>query len=280
MVYDPSDNGASVYPSFHDMIGPMIWIRTLIVTTLIAMTVPLMAQARVATASVASRNANVTNNYVIDDFKDGEILANPTWWTFGELALSVAPNSEASESDYVGRQALRFQGKSKHHYVGGIGTYLALDGTRFSAVECIIYGTGKESGRIKIELYDDDNKNFVIEPSPFVSGRVAFDDRFVYEFPVNWEGWKKVTLPLSMFYDDNPKIGDDIWNPDQKNWSGGLVQMQLIASSTPRRGKIDFKLDSIRLYMDPQVKMEMAPGAEVLDANMDENLDYNIQPGH
>jgi len=26
--------------------------------------------------------------------------------------------------------------------------------------------------------------------------------------------------------------------------------------------------------------MEMAPGAEVLDANMDENLDYNIQPGH
>ena len=266
-------------PRLRDRIPAMIWTVRIAAVLLAGCSCGIMAQNKTPTSNVTSGNVVASNNYVIDDFKDGDISSNPTWWVFGDMAVSVGPNSDAKESDYVGRQSLRFQGKSKNHYVGGVGTYLALDGTRFNAIDMIVCGAGRESGRVKIELYDDDNKNYIIEPSPFVPGRVAFDDRFIYEFPINWEGWKKVTIPLSMFYDDNPKIGDDIWNPDHKNGSGGLVQIQLIASTTNRKGKIDFKLDSIRLFMDPQIKVEMPAGAEILNESPDENLDYNIQPG-
>ncbi len=230
-----------------------------------------------AAPKAPSANSGTAQSYVVDDFKDGELTSNPNWWSFGNLSVAVGPNTEANESQYVGKQALRLQGRTNNFYVGGCGTYLALDGSLYNTLELIIYSPSSDSGRLMVELYDDDNRNFIIEPSPFVSGYVAFDDKFTYEFPVNWVGWKKMTIPLFMFYDANTKIGDDIWNPDRKNGSGGLIQMQLIANSVSRKGKVDFKIDSIRFYNDPDSRYILPKGAEILDEPMDENIDMNIE---
>ncbi|NDC82636.1 hypothetical protein EB093_03100 [bacterium] len=226
-----------------------------------------------------SSNLNVSRNYVVDDFKDGELASNPTWWQFGNLKAIVAPNSDPSEPAYVGRQALRLEGSTSHYFVGGVGTYLCLDGTLYNSLEMVVFGTGSESGRLHIELYDDDNRNYVIEPSGFTAGEVAFDDRFVYDIDVDWYGWKKVTIPLTMFYDNNPGIGNDKWDPDRVSGSGGLVQMQILVNSKNRKGKVNLKIDSIRFYSDKNVKMPLPDGAEILDQATDENLDYNLVPG-
>ncbi|NBV41313.1 hypothetical protein EBR96_00870 [bacterium] len=223
----------------------------------------------------ASVNAG---SYVVDDFRDGDISSSPTWWTMGDIIATVGPNTETSEPEYVGKISLRLQGKGRKYLVGGIGTYLALDGTRFNSLEMIVYGNGAKSGRIVVELYDDDNRNYVIEPEPNLPGGVAVDDKFIYEFPVDWIGWKRMSIPLFMFYDANPKVGDDVWNPSQKGGSGGLVQMQLVVSSTEPRGKVDIKIDSIRFYNDADPKFALpSPDAEILDTPSEENLDFNIQ---
>jgi hypothetical protein len=253
---------------------------TLRLSAIVLLSLPCFVMAVPAAVPVVSPNAVSTQTaYVVDDFKDGDISSNPTWWQFGDLFLSVGANTESNESNYVGKQSLHFQGSTTARYVGGCGTYLALDASAYTTCELVIYSPNSESGRLMVELYDDDNRNFVIEPSKFSVGQIAFDDKFCYEFPIDWVGWKKVIIPFFMFYDANPKVGDDIWNPDQKNGSGGLVQMQLIANAVKRRGKVDFKIDSIRFYRDPDSKY-ILPGrdAEILDSTIDENIDVNIEP--
>jgi hypothetical protein len=56
-----------------------------------------------------------------------------------------------------------------------------------------------------------------------------------------------VAIPLADFTDDNPMVGDDIWNPGQINGSGGLLQMQIICLASSDKGRVDFNLDNIQL---------------------------------
>ena len=64
---------------------------------------------------------------------------------------------------------------------------------------------------------------------------------------MDWDGWKHVSIPVTEFVCDNPGIGDGIWNPDQLNGSGGLIQMQLIINATAKVGKVDMTIDNIEM---------------------------------
>jgi hypothetical protein len=116
-------------------------------------------------------------------------------------------------------------------------TFLQLD----------VYGQGEGSGTIKVELLDDDNNNWQVEQDAANGYAPTKDDKFVSNIMVDWTGWKRVSIPLSDFVDDNPGTGDNIWNPTQQNGSGGLVQMQLICVTPKEKAKIDLYLDNISL---------------------------------
>lgn len=188
--------------------------------------------------------------YLLDDFEDENMNKSPEWWRFGNLQLNVVRNSlnDKTETPYLESFSSRFTGFSENWYVGGAGTYLRIRGTKYNALKLVIKGYGKESGTMLIELYDDDNKNGVIERNPYSPSRLLADDKFIYNLRVDWEGWRVVIIPISRFVDDNPRVGDDIWNPDTLNGSGGLVQIQLIGITASPRGLIQFDIDSIKFY--------------------------------
>ena len=189
---------------------------------------------------------------LIDDFEDGNYSKDPSWWKFDSLNLVVEKNTGLTSGDpnvavVVGDYSLSLTGQATNWYVGGCGTYLAVDASKYSYLSMDVYGTGRSSGKLKIELFDDDNGNRQAEADPAQGYALIYDDKFTYELVVSWKGWERISIPLMDFVDNNPGVGDDIWNPDQRNGSGGLIQMNLIAIGPDERGKVNFNLDNIKL---------------------------------
>ena len=185
---------------------------------------------------------------VVDDYEDGDFSASPEWWKFDRLLLSVG-NNNVSEYKGLGKKSLVLEGSTVNSYIGGLGVYLGLDASEFKGLVFTIFGNGEDSGTLKIELYDDDNGNWVVDTAPGKGYAPSADDLYVTRIPVNWTGWRVVKVPFTEFEDENPGVGDDKFNPSQLKTSGGLLQMQIIASSSRKAvGKIDCRIDSISLY--------------------------------
>ena len=126
---------------------------------------------------------------IIDNFEDGSISSDPEWWSFDQVMLS------SSHNPAKGALSLSVKGKASDWYVGGMGTYIAKeeqDFSSFGSLEIDVYGFGPDSGKIKIELLEDDNGNWQIEQDPKKSFLPVFDDRFTYELVVDWIGWRPV----------------------------------------------------------------------------------------
>jgi hypothetical protein len=177
----------------------------------------------------------------VDDFEDANFKRQPKWWTFDQANLSVEAE-ERGDSNYC----LKVGGSTANWYVGGIGTYIGTDASRFTHLQLDVYGTGKGSGRMKIEIFEDDNGNQQIEQDPKKNFAPLFDDKWVYEMDIDWKGWKTVSILLSDFKDENPGVGDDVWNPSQKNGSGGLIQIQFIFTASKKEGAVNFKIDNVK----------------------------------
>lgn len=193
---------------------------------------------------------------IIDDFEDGEIKQKPQWWSFGNLEVGAFQN-DLNELKGLESYSLRIQGTpNKKWYLGGLGTYLGLDCTPYNAIKLVIYGQGPSSGTLIIELFDDDNRNWIIEKHPEYESQTKFDDVFRYTLKVNWIGWRVVMIPLSHFRDSNPGIGDDSWNPNLENGSGGLIQMQLIVLTGSKQVKPDLRIDTIKLFKETPEKIK------------------------
>jgi len=183
---------------------------------------------------------NVCQALLIDDFEDGSIKLNPEWWTFDIQKCQVASNES--------NKTLLLQGKAKNWYAGGIGTYLAKEKTdlsKYQDVQLDVYGHG--AGTLKIELADDDNGNWDYEQDPNNNWNPIYDDRWIYEQRIDWRGWKTVKINFNDFVDDNPLVGDDIFNIEQANGSGGLLQMQFICIGNKADSNFTCNIDNINL---------------------------------
>lgn len=192
--------------------------------------------------------------YLVDDFADGDFDANPQWWSFGNIYLSVEENNK-DEFAYLGDHSLRMKGESPGWYIGGVGRLLGIDTKPYNAIKLLIRGYGPKSGNLVLELYDDDNNNWAIELHPNDPSTPLKDDKFIYTLPVTWFGWKVVILELKDFVDDNKNFGDNIFNPYITDNSGGLLQMQLLLLSSKKDSWAKVDIDSIKFfyYKKPKV---------------------------
>lgn len=141
---------------------------------------------------------------------------------------------------------LKVRGGTESWFVGGVGTDLGIDATPFSRLQMDIYGSGS-GGKLRIELFDDDNNNFSLEQDPALDWKPTKDDKWYAEVPVLEKGFTRFSIPFSAFKLDNPGCGDGIWNPDQKNGSGGLLKMQIILLTDKQKGQVDANIDNILL---------------------------------
>jgi len=163
------------------------------------------------------------------------------WWVFDNIKCHF----EESTNPIAGKKFLRISGQAEDWYVGGCGAYIVEDCTGFNSIEFMIRGYGDDCGRIKIQLFDDDNNNAQIEQDK--NFNPINDDRWEYELRVEWNGWEKYTINFDEFTDTNPGIGNDKFDP-YKTWnSGGLVQMQLIFIAPTEKGKIYPGIGAVRL---------------------------------
>ncbi|MFH0886596.1 MAG: carbohydrate binding domain-containing protein, partial [bacterium] len=195
---------------------------------------------------VPSNNA-VRSALTIDDFEDGKDITTkgrqPNWWKFDAVVLKTEKNNSGNAQ--LGKYYLNVSGQAKNWYVGGMGTYLGKDAAKFSNFSLDIEGQGEGSGIVKIELFEDDNRNYEVEQDK--KFQPLYDDRFSYEVKVDWSGWQRVSIPFSDFQDTNPKQGDNLWNPDTKNGSGGLLHVQIIFVAGEETGSLKLNLDNIKL---------------------------------
>lgn len=213
------------------------------------------------------------SKFLIDDFEDMNLTFNPEWFQFGDGIFNIQSTQKIVKIDLKGRflsfikgfldkpvsqdppyssqkTSLCVTGGGTHWYVGGLGTYLAIDVRPLTHLGAYIKGDRRYPCRIKIEILEDDNNNWQIEQDIDHDFKPLFDDKFVYELNVNWDGWKRVQIPFLSFRDSNPGVGDDKWNPYQRKNSGGLIQLQLVfltPQSSPN-AKIYAEIDSLYFY--------------------------------
>ncbi|MBL6722623.1 MAG: hypothetical protein ISQ13_01290 [Candidatus Margulisbacteria bacterium] len=181
---------------------------------------------------------------MVDDFEDNDLVTFREWWSFGKVMINTKKVTE--EKPYLGETSMIINGSSYNWYAGGIGTYLNEDAQHFTTLKLVIYSPKLNAGAIRIELYDDDNNNNVVDIDSDKQ-MPSKDDLLIYDLNLIWKGWKVVSIPLIDFVDFNPEIGDNIWNPNQLYGSGGLIQMQLVVLSSKYKSEtIEFEIDTIK----------------------------------
>ncbi|MFH1387387.1 MAG: hypothetical protein ABIH50_06965 [bacterium] len=193
--------------------------------------------------------------FMIDNFESGSIKSPREWWTFELSKGEAVSNNDYKGGDEevaseVGNYSMLISGRAKNWYAGGFGTYIGKEGqdlSKYNSFSVDVYGDGPGSGTLKVELADDDNNNWQAEQDPAKSYTFIYDDKFSYEIKIDWNGWKRVTIPFSDFVDENPQIGDDIWNPGQLNGSGGLLQVQFICLGSTDSGNVNANIDNVML---------------------------------
>ena len=195
---------------------------------------------------------------LIDDFESNSLSSPRQWWTFDLQTAAPVSNNGLTAGDLsvlgeVGKYSLALSGQAKNWYAGGAGTYLAKENqdlSVFDSVQIDIYGYGPGSGTLKIELLDDDNKNWQAEQDPNKSYVPVYDDKYVYDLNVDWVGWNRLTIPLADFVDENSGVGDNIWNINQAAGSGGLLQLQFICLGAKGDANIKYNIDNVFLLVD------------------------------
>ena len=233
------------------------------------------------TSFFAASKRDIIFPFVLDRFEDGDIRYNPEWFTFGNLAVTAVPavpENEKAPKKHVswwaatiswikesqrpkafgpssvlvvdpvnGRYVLKMEGLGKDWFVGGVGTYLGITADNFSFFYLRIRGFGPQSGRLQIELFDDDNQNFKLEQNAKSHYEPMFDDKFVYLIDVTWAGWKDVLIPLNRFRDMNSSVGNNVMDFNQNGASGGLLQVQLVGLTPDGKpiGRFSVEVDSI-----------------------------------
>ena len=186
--------------------------------------------------------------YLIDNYEDGVFTKEPEWFVFDGLVPSIEKNSKLQQGDpkalaALGEYSLKLTGTAKDWYVGGMGCVLGIDASGYDSMEIDVYGYGEMSGKLKIELYDDDNGNADIEVDK--DWKPMYDDLFVAETDVNWTGWKHLSIPIKDFKVEGR--GNKTWDPTLKDGSGGLIKIQLVAVANTQTGSINYNVDNLEL---------------------------------
>lgn len=171
----------------------------------------------------------------LDDFSDGDISADPEWWTFDKLKIS-----QDSDGDF--ENFIRLTGQTEDYYIGGMGTYFGRGADQYDAMVLYIKGNG-EPAVLRVQLFDDDNGTYQLEQNE--AFEPTHDDQWEHEIFVDWEGWRKVEIPFSRFVLANPGVGDGVWNPEATRGSGGLLHIQIIALLEKAVGKLNIGICSI-----------------------------------
>ena len=122
---------------------------------------------------------------MIDDFEDADLAKFREWGSFDKV-MNNSKNNEKVKRRYIGNVSLEVNGSSNNWYAGGLGTYLNENAEYFRTLKLVIFSPKINSGAIRIELYDDDNNNKVVDIDN-ETGTPSKDDLFIYDLNLVWK---------------------------------------------------------------------------------------------
>jgi hypothetical protein len=193
-------------------------------------------------AQVSEKNKAIPEPVVlmIDKCNSGDLAKSEKWWKFDRIKLTDVASKDAKDR-YV-----MVGGKAENWYVGGIGTYVGKDASGATMISMKVLGTGRNSGKIKVEVVEDDiGSPDVEQDDKFIPVK---DDKFTSkEVNINWTGWRTITIPVSELILVNPGNGDGEWNPSVENDHYGLLSMQIIVVASSAEGEASFGLKDIAM---------------------------------
>jgi fucose 4-O-acetylase-like acetyltransferase len=201
----------------------------------------LLAAAVVLAVYTSAALAGAQDDLVVDDMQRKE--GCPAWWYFGDLEIDHV------NVDPSGKRVMRVRGRAPGMFAHGMGLFMERDIGKRRTLHLDVRGHGPDSGRIKIELLEDDNGNWEIEKDPRLF-MPLHDDRFVYEFRVDWDGWRHIVIATDEFIDDNPGKGNDEFDPYRDMTSGGLLEIQILFAPT-KRSSDDITIDIGEIRWSP-----------------------------
>lgn len=213
--------------------------KTAVVAFLLVLTISVCAYAFGGPAPSTTTAKPAAYPYLIDNFEEGK---TDKWFIFDGLVPVIERNGRSVQATQ-GNYSLKLAGVASDWYVGGMGMVLGIDATGYKSFEMDVLGRGEGSGRLKVELYDDDNGNADIEVDK--NWKPMYDDLYVAEIDVNWTGWKHISIPFSDFKVEGN--GNKRFDPNLSGGSGGLVKIQLICVATSQTGSVDMAIDNLEL---------------------------------
>lgn len=158
-------------------------------------------------------------------------------WFFSDKIIAIPVSSNLSEKLILKTKSLTDKSLLATQF-------LNIDANKVEALSIDIKNNANNPCYLQIQLFDDDNKNEVIEVYKEYPSIISQDDKFIYTISLKPDEEKTFQIPINYFYDDNPNHGDNLWNPNQINGSGGLIQMQLLFFLLNKQKK-DHKIDVI-----------------------------------
>ena len=152
--------------------------------------------------------------YLNDNFERGAFAEGAKWWRFGNLQVELVKNPSLEGQDLIaescGDYALSFKGDTDDWYVGGIGTELGVDASKYSRFQIDMFGHPSKRGKLVVEFFDDDNNNYTLEQDAKKNYEPNYDDKWVAESKVQGDGYTRTSIQFSAFEDVNPGDGDDV----------------------------------------------------------------------
>jgi hypothetical protein len=205
--------------------------------------------------------------FIVDNFEDKNLTRQPKWWGFGEMDVYIDEN-DPKQLKGLELYSMTMKGRrTRPRLVGGVGAFFGIDTRPYDAIKIPIKGYGAHSGIMIIELYDDDSNDWELTAHPQDPSQIIDDDKFIYNLPITWEGWKVVIIHLRDFKDSNPLFGDNIWNPYHTGTSGGLLQMQFLLFATDVKKKPMVTIDTIKFFNTKNIKTVQEKSEENFDTS-------------
>jgi hypothetical protein len=195
-----------------------------------------------AETQISEKNKTIPESVVlmIDKCNSGDLGRSEKWWKFDRIKITDVVSKDAKD------KYIMVGGKAENWYVGGIGTYVGKDAATATMISLKVLGTGRNSGKIKVEVVEDDiGSPDVEQDDKFIPVK---DDKFTSkEININWTGWRTITIPVSELVLLNPGNGDGEWNPSTENDHYGLLSFQIIVVANSAQGETNFGLKDIAL---------------------------------
>ncbi len=139
---------------------------------------------------------------VIDDFEDGNFIANPVWIPTASVVMAMITSANGA----IGNYSVRISASTTNYYAGIATTYIGspqLDWSQYGYVKLMINNRGHKNDILRVSVYQNEAAKWGVSIN-------ETDSLFEHNIPVvETNNWNEYIIPYLTFIHVNSLIGSD-----------------------------------------------------------------------